>query len=131
MIIDFNQEGFLFDTFDSEGTPNAAQGNGGAPAQVKDIREEKLFRDYICKEPPANWEQFFKDIKSRCNPLNITKKKYIVMEIPTNNKDLQRIILSDPIISKYSVKAEGYLLLVEVSNRIKVAAALKKYGYLL
>lgn len=55
----------------------------------------------------------------------------IVMEIPTNNKDLLRIILSDPIISKYSVKAEGYLLLVEVSNRIKVAAALKKYGYLL
>lgn len=32
---------------------------------------------------------------------------------------------------KYSVKAEGYLLLVEVNNRIKVAAALKKYGYLL
>lgn len=41
MIIDFNQEGFLFDTFDSEGTSNAAQGNGGALAQVKDIREER------------------------------------------------------------------------------------------
>lgn len=95
------------------------------------VNKEKLFRDYICKEPPANWEQFFKDIKSRCNPLNISRKKYIVMEIPTDNKELQRIILSDPIISKYSVKAEGYLLLVEVSNRIKVAAALKKYGYLL
>ena len=61
----------------------------------------------------------------------LTSLTDIVMEIPTNNKDLQRIILSDPIISKYSVKAEGYLLLVEVSNRIKVAAALKKYGYLL
>lgn len=95
------------------------------------INKEKLFRDYICKEPPANWDQFFKDIKTRCNPMNISKKKYIVMEIPTDNKELQRIILSDPIISKYSIKAEGYLLLVEVSNRIKVATALKKYGYLL
>lgn len=95
------------------------------------VNKEKLFRDYICKEPPANWDQFFKDIKSRCNPMHISKKKYIVMEIPTTNKELQRIILSDPVISKYSVKAEGYLLLVEANNRIKVADALKKYGYLL
>lgn len=63
--------------------------------------------------------------------MHISKKKYIVMEIPTTNKELQRIILSDPVISKYSVKAEGYLLLVEANNRIKVADALKKYGYLL
>lgn len=95
------------------------------------INKENLFRDYICKEPPANWEQFFKDIKIRCNPLNISKKKYIVMEIPTANKELQRIILSDPVIGKYTVKAEGYLLMVETSNKSKVADALKKYGYLL
>ena len=103
----------------------------GCSSQVDIISKENLFKDYICKEPPANWEEFFKDVKSRCNPMNISKKRYIVMEIPSINKDLQRIILSDPIIRKYSVKAEGYLLLIEVGNRGKVAEALKKYGYLL
>jgi len=95
------------------------------------INKENLFRDYICKEPPANWEHFFLNVKKRCNPMNISKKKYIVFEIPTDNKELQRIILSDPVISKCSVKAEGYLLLVEMSNKSKVVDALKKYGYLL
>ena len=95
------------------------------------INKEKLFKDYVCKNPPANWEHFFQDVKKRCNPLTTSKKKYTVMEIPTDNKELQRIILSDPVIRKYSVKAEGYLLLVETSNKSKVAEALKKYGYLL
>lgn len=95
------------------------------------INKENLFRDYICKEPPLNWERFFLDIRERCNPMTTSRKKYTVMEIPKDNKELQRIILSDPVISKFSVKAEGYLLLVETLYKGKVAAALKKYGYLL
>ncbi len=95
------------------------------------VNKENLFRDYVCKEPPINWEQFFLDVKKRCKPMTTSKKKYTVMEIPKDNQELQRIILSDPVISKYSAKAEGYLLLVETANTSKVADALKKYGYLL
>lgn len=90
-----------------------------------------MFRDYICKEPPANWERFFKDMEDRCKPMKAPQKKYSLLQIPSANKDLQRIILSDPIIHKYSLKAEGFILLVETSNKGKVVDALKKYGYLL
>lgn len=90
-----------------------------------------MFRDYICKEPPANWERFFKDMEDRCKPMKAPQKKYSLLQIPSDNRDLQRIILSDPVIRKYTLKAEGFILLVETSNKGKVVDALKKYGYLL
>ncbi len=90
-----------------------------------------MFRDYICKEPPANWEQFFKDMEDRCKLMKAPQKKYSLLQIPSGNKDLQRILLTDPIIRKYTMKAEGFILLVETSNKSKVVDALKKYGYLL
>lgn len=90
-----------------------------------------MFRDYICKEPPANWKQFFKDMEDRCKPMKAPQKKYSLLQIPSDNKDLQRIILSDPVIRKYTLKAEAFILLVETSNKGKVVDALKKYGYLL
>ncbi len=90
-----------------------------------------MFRDYICKEPPANWERFFKDMEDRCKPMKAPQKKYSLLQIPSDNKDLQRIILSDPVVRKYTLKAEGFILLVETSNKGKVVDALKKYGYLL
>ncbi len=95
------------------------------------INKEQMFRDCICKEPPAVWENFFQEVKKRCQPLGTSKKKYTVMEIPSDNKELQRTIVSDPTIRKYTVKAEGYMLLVETAYKGKVADALKKYGYLL
>ena len=90
-----------------------------------------LFRDYICKEPPANWEQFFKELENRCKPMKAPQKKYTLLQIPAGNKELQRIILTDPTIRKYSLKAEGFILLVETNNKGKVVEALKKYGYLI
>ena len=90
-----------------------------------------LFKEYICPEPPANWEQFFKELKKRCKPMKAPQKKYSLLQIPADNKELQRIILSDPIVKKYSLKAEGFILLVETNNKGRVAEALKKYGYLL
>ena len=91
----------------------------------------QLFHDYICPEPPANWEQFFKDMEDRCKLLKAPQKKYSLLQIPSDQKDLQRILLNDPVIRKYSLKAEGFILLVETSNKGKVVDALKKYGYLL
>ena len=90
-----------------------------------------LFHDYICPEPPANWQQFFKELESRCKPMKAPQKKYSLLQIPADNKELQRIILTDPTIRKYTLKAEGFILLVEANNKGKVVEALKKYGYLL
>lgn len=99
---------------------------------LQDIKNKiDFFKEYICPEPPANWEQFFKELKKRCKPMRAPLKKYSLLQIPADNKELQRIILSDPIIKKYSLKAEGFILLVETNNMGRVVDALKKYGYLL
>ena len=100
--------------------------------KLQDITNKiDFFKEYICAEPPANWEQFFKELKKRCKPMKAPQKKYSLFQIPADNKELQRIILTDPVIRKYSLKAEGFILLVETSNKGKVMEALKKYGYLL
>ena len=80
---------------------------------------------------PDNWVQFFRDIKKRCKPMKAPKKKYSLLQIPNDDKDLQHIILTDPTIRKYTLKAEGFILLVETTYKSKVVDALKKYGYLI
>ena len=90
-----------------------------------------FFKRYVCDAPPANWLQFFESIKKRCKPMKAPQKKYALLQIPADDKELQRIILSDPVIRKYTLKAEGFILLVEITNKSKVEDALKKYGYLL
>ena len=101
-------------------------------ASKSDITNKiQLFHDYICPNPPVNWEQFFKDMEDKCKLMKAPQKKYSLLQIPSDRKDLQRILLSDPEIRKYSIKAEGYILLVETNNKNKVVEALKKYGYLL
>lgn len=98
----------------------------------KDIENKiALFKDYICDAPPANWKAFFKQMLDRCNPMIKPKKKYLLLQLPAENKELQRIVLSDPNIRKYILKAEDYHILVEQDNYKKFCDILKKYGYLL
>ena len=98
----------------------------------KDIENKiALFKDYICDAPPTNWKSFFKQMLERCNPMLKPKKKYLLLQLPAENKELQRIVLSDPKIRKYILKAEDYHILVEQDNYKKFCDILLKYGYLL
>ena len=56
-------------------------------------------------------------------------KKYTLYQIPQGNKELQRIILSAPVIRKCSVNAEECLLLVETKSIEKFKETLLKYGF--
>lgn len=97
----------------------------------KDITDRiHLFKEYICPELPANWLQFFKDLEKHSRPLKEVRKKYTLLQIPKDDKELQRIIISDPEIRKYTLKAEGFILLVETDYKDKVVKALKKHGFL-
>lgn len=97
----------------------------------KDITDRiRLFKEYICPEPPANWLQFFKELEKRSKPLKEVRKEYTLLQIPKDDKELQRIIISDPEIRKYTLKAEGFILLVETDYKDKVVKALKKHGFL-
>ena len=101
--------------------------------KLQDINSKiDFFKEYISSQDlPDNWVQFFKDIKKRCKPMKAPKKKYSLLQIPTDDKELQHIILTEPTIRKYTLKAEGFILLVETNYKSKVVEALKKYGYLI
>lgn len=90
----------------------------------------RLFKDYVCPKPPAIWQQFFKDMESRCKPMKAPKKEYTLLQIPADDKELQRVILTDPEIRKYTLKAENFILLVETDYKDRVMKALKKHGFL-
>lgn len=89
-----------------------------------------LFKEYIEESPSANWNAFFKQLLDRCAPMLNPKKKYRLVQLPASDKELQHIMLCDPTIRKYILKAENYHVLIEEEYIPKVCAILKKYGYL-
>lgn len=91
----------------------------------------KQFKKYICPAPSAVWKTFFSEVRSRFKPFESVPVKYILTKIPKENKELQRILLTDPVIRKYTVKAEGFLLLIEEDHMKQVSERLKTYGYVL
>ena len=90
----------------------------------------RQFKRYVCPQPSAVWKQFFTEVRRRIHPFQTIAKTYTLVQIPADNKELQRILLTDPVIRKYTLKAEGYLFLIETKQQEKVRERLKTYGYL-
>lgn len=99
----------------------------------KDIEEKiSFFRKHICKQPPRNWEDFFNSLLQRCNPLQKVKSEdYKIYRLQADDKELQRIVSTDPYLRQYTKRAEDYLLLVESQHLREVISRLKSFGYLL
>lgn len=91
-----------------------------------------FFRQYIHSDPPELWESFFKSLQLRCHPLqSIPNSRYAIYQVEAGNKELQKLLSTDPVIRKYTVRAENYLLLIEVKYQKQVIDRLKSFGYLL
>ena len=98
----------------------------------KDIDNNvSLFKEYVSAGLPPVWKTFFDQLARKCKLLTKPKKKYQLLQLPPADKELQRIVLGDPTVRQYTLKAENYHILVEQENLKKVCDALKKYGYLL
>ena len=91
----------------------------------------ELFRRYVCDKPSANWETFFSTMLAQCTPLKGPNTKYSLLQLPAQNKELQRIFATDPDLREYILKAEKYIVLVKTDKKDKVKAILKKYGYII
>ncbi|MGN1229960.1 MAG: hypothetical protein ACI4T5_09970 [Prevotella sp.] len=90
-----------------------------------------LFRQYICAKPSEAWETFFKQLLAKCSPLKAPAKKYSMLQIPPEDKELQRIFATEPELRKYILKAEKYIILIEPGCKPKVQGILKRYGYII
>lgn len=91
----------------------------------------KLFRQYICSKQPAVWKQFFKEVAERTNPFLPPDSQYTIMRLSSNDRELQHLVLTEPSIRKYVLKAENYMLLVKTDEMKQLATALRRFGYLI
>lgn len=94
-------------------------------------RKVKMFCQYISASQPQIWQRFFTDVQKRCNPFGIPNDNYTLLTIPRDNVDLQRLVLSEPSVRRYVLKAENYMLLVKTSDMDNLTKAMKKLGYLM
>lgn len=95
-----------------------------------DIKKKiDLFKKYIANEPPQIWADFFNAMLERSNALKKVKTSYITRSIDAKDKELQDIIMYDPNIKQYILRAEGYVVLIEQAHLSDVNNILKTYGY--
>lgn len=99
---------------------------------TKDIEERiAMFKRYICPEPSIELDGFFKTLTQHSRA--ITKApatKYVLYHIAPEDKELQRIVSTDSVIRQYSLRAEGYLWLIEADKLKTIQKRLKECGYL-
>lgn len=94
-------------------------------------RRVKNFRDFICAKPPAVWRDFFAMIESRCHPLTLSHTDFRVYTLPADDRDLQRLMVTDPQLRQLVIRAEGLRILVRTNDLTKFSNRLKALGYLL
>ena len=98
---------------------------------LKDL-EDKItrFKQIVRTELPDNWKSFFDELRSQCDPFKKPKNAYSVYRIDPKDKKLQAIILNDPMLKQYILRAENYMVLIERASIPDVKRILLKYGYI-
>lgn len=98
----------------------------------KDVENSiRFFKQFICREPPLIWQEFFRSLLDRTNALiPISEEKYMIFQIAPQKQELLRLIASDPEIRKCICRAENYLVLVEKAKLNKFISLLKGHGYM-
>ena len=89
-----------------------------------------MFKQAINKELPPNWQQFFKELEAKIDPLEEIDNM-MVFQIPPDNQALIRLIARDEKLKKLCRKAEGYYVLVEKAKISQFKKRLQEFGYLL
>lgn len=100
----------------------------------KDVTDKiDFFKQFICQgNIPDIWIDFFASLLKQCHPLKkLSKEKYVIYQLDGNNKELIRLLTTDSVLKSIIIRAEGYMILVEVNNQKKMIDRLKTYGYLL
>ena len=90
-----------------------------------------IFKQFIANELPPLWQQFFQSILQHCNPLQEDKISYRHYTIQPDNRDLIKLITTDPVLQQIAIRAEGYRIMVKLEDLRKFETQLKKHGYLL
>lgn len=98
------------------------------PRELED--RVKAFRDHLPGEPPPNWEAFLKECLSTPPPLNKRKTTMVIYSL-SEDPEVRRLFATDPVLSRLSLKVEGWRVAIDQSDITRVRARLREFGYLL
>jgi len=98
----------------------------------KDVDDKiKFFKEYVCRDLPPVWVDFFKNIQKRCKPLTQDNRSWCLFKLDESDKELATLLFSDDILKDIIVKVEGYRILVPRDRYPLFEQRLKQYGYLI
>ncbi len=86
-----------------------------------------FFRTNIAKKPPEIWENFFRDVLARINPIQEVYDTMVFRIKP--NRELLLLLTTDHILKKYIIKAENYHIIVKYSDFSKIKRRLAVLGF--
>ena len=98
----------------------------------EDVKERvDFFHRYVCRNPSPVWEEFFNRLLSQsCAWEPVTAREYKIFRLPSTDQALLRLFATDPLLRKYVLKAEGYIVLVSAAHLEDVQQRLREFGYL-
>lgn len=91
----------------------------------------KLFKRTFGKSLPPIWTDFFANLLMRCEAFTTPGKTYVIRRINKADRRLQEIILTDPRLKPYVLRAESFLILIERSHVPEFDKIMREYGYIL
>lgn len=91
-----------------------------------------IFKQYIGRELPQVWKDFFAEMLRHCQPLEkLPITNYKMYRVSKDNVSLQRLLTTDEKLRSLVIRAEGYRILVSKNDMTKFENRLKSFGYLL
>lgn len=89
------------------------------------------FKALVGKKLPQVWEDFLEGLRANCDKVRPTHETYITMRVDPEDRDLHRLVTTDPEIKKLCLRAENYMLLVEAGQLGALRRLLAEHGYLM
>lgn len=99
---------------------------------ISDVDKKiSFFKEYICDDLTPIWKDFFNDIQSRCYPFTGENVQYQMLRIKDNNKELAKLLTTDPQLRSMILLVEGYRFLIKSDDLNKFTVLMKSKGYLI
>ncbi|MDE6495643.1 MAG: hypothetical protein K2L30_05345 [Duncaniella sp.] len=90
------------------------------------------FKRLLPREIPPLWNAFFDMLKKKSRSVKREPVSgYYLFRIPSDDKELQRLLSTASEIRQYVIKAENYMILVKTEDYSRLKQLLKRHGYIL
>jgi len=86
-----------------------------------------IFKEKISSKLPLVWEDFFKEVGAKINPLDYKENLHVFKIKPS--KELVSLIARDETLKKNILKVEDYHIAIKGHNLSKVKKRLREFGF--